>query len=200
VRNGMNRLTDIVGLDDYPVRWSGMQYGYPPTDNLDSSIGVYVDANVQSVGPNVPVMFSAQAHSIPADSSYPESGRYPTPRELRAMVYLALNHGAKGIFIYALDDNYSGFKGFAFDPALLAYMPTLVAELNYMLPHYVDGSMTPLNTLSNVNAVRIKTCCLTTVVAVNPTARSIVAQIPGIGTKTLAPLEVYVNPDVPSAS
>ncbi|HEX9464989.1 MAG TPA: hypothetical protein VGB82_20505 [Alphaproteobacteria bacterium] len=199
VRNGMNALPDVIGLDDYPVRWPGYQYGHPPTDNLENSIGAHVDANVSSVGPNVPVMFAAQAHSIPPDSAYPQSGRYPTPQELRAMAYLALNHGARGIFIYALDDNYSGFKGFAFAPTLLAYMPTLVAELKYMLAHYVEGAVAAANTASSVNAVTIKTHCRTTVVAVNPTGRSLIAQLPGLGTKTFAPLEVYWTHDGPSA-
>ena len=193
VRNGMNAFPDVVGTDVYPVRWQGYRYGYPSSTSLDTSIGAAVDANVRSVGPNVPVMFSAQAESIPPDKAYPQSGRFPTPDELRAMVYLALNHGARGIFFYSMDDNYQGFRGFSYDQTLMNYLPRLVAELKLILPEYVDGEVSRIDSGSVVNAVTLDAGCRMTVVAVNPTGEPVTAQVPGRGAKSFAPLEVYMQ-------
>lgn len=193
VRNHMNALPDVVGVDDYPIRWNGPSYGYPPSASLETSIGAALDANVSSVGPNVPVMFAAQAESIPPDHAYPQSGRFPTPDELRAMAYLALNHGARGIFFYSMDDDYQGYKGFAYDQTLLNYLPRLVAELKIILPKYVDGEASRADSGSVIDQVTLKADCRMTVVAVNPTGRPVTGQIVGVGAKLLSPLEVYVT-------
>jgi hypothetical protein len=140
-------------------------------------------------------MFAAQAHSIPPDQPYPQSGRFPTSDELRAMVYLALNHGAKGIFFYSMDDDYQGFKGFAHDPALMNYLPRLVAELKLILPEYVDGQVSRIDTGPVINGVMLDSGCRKTVVAVNPTGEPVTALVPGRGPRTFEPLEVYVQPE-----
>jgi hypothetical protein len=198
VRNGMNAFADVIGTDVYPVRWQGQRYGYPPSPSLDASIGAAVGANVRSVGPNVPVMFAAQVESMPADPPHPQSGRYPTPDELRAMVYLALNHGAKGIFFYSMDDNYQGFRGFIYDRTLMEYLPRLVAELKAILPEYVDGKATRIESGLVLNSISLESNCRTTLVAVNPTGEPVVAQVPGHAARSFAPLEVYVQQELKS--
>lgn len=193
---GFADAASILGLDHYPVRWTGGRYGFPgQTGDSLASVGNLLEVVRDAAGPGKPVWFAVQAHRIPSDAFYPDSPRWPTPAEVRAMAYLALNHGATGLLFYAGDDVYGDFKsGFEHDPTLMTFLPTLMAELREMGPRYTYGSVVRLDSGSEIDLVRIDHDGIT-LVAVNPTARTLEGNVPGIGTMTLAPHAVYIRKD-----
>ena len=185
----------ILGMDHYPVRWTGTRYGFPgqTTDSL-ASIGRMLD-EVRAAAPTKPIWFAVQTHRIPSDSAYPDPARYPTTAELRVMAYLALNHGATGLWFYARDDVYGSFQsGFAYSPTLMSYLPQLLSELRGMGERYTYGAVTRLNSGSEVDMVSIAYQGVTTVVAINPTGRTLSGNVPGLGSRGFAPLSVTVDP------
>jgi len=81
--------TDIVGMDSYPI------------DNLPITVvGDVADAALQTDKPLwlVPQIFNWKDY--PGDFRW-ATGRPPTKEEMRAMTYLATNHGAKGLIYYS---------------------------------------------------------------------------------------------------
>jgi hypothetical protein len=81
--------TDIVGIDSYPI-------AHRPITDVSSA----VDATMQA---GKPLWFVPQIFSW---TDYPwdfraATGRPPTREEMRAMSYLATNHGAKGLIYYS---------------------------------------------------------------------------------------------------
>ncbi len=62
--------------------------------------------------------------------------RMPTPEETRAMSFLALLHGAKGLSFYTFGGQLTGKGeyGLRHDPHLLSYMKALNQELHYLAP------------------------------------------------------------------
>jgi hypothetical protein len=88
--------TDIVGVDPYPI-----------DNNPITLVSKMADAANKAGKPLwlVPQIFSWRDY--PGDFRAP-SGRPPTREEMRAMTYLAVNHGAKGLIYYSyfniLDD------------------------------------------------------------------------------------------------
>lgn len=184
------QAADVIGLDVYPIRWTGHKYGFPGSDSL-ALIGNYVAAVAAASGSR-PVWFVEQAHLIPHDASYPEPERYPTPAEERVMAYEALNHGATGILFYAYNDHWQGAQGFAADPTLMGYLPSLVGEIKQVLPKYTYGSVTPTDSGSEIDAVSIDYNGERTIVAVNPTGRTLTGTIPCAGLIKLDPISVHV--------
>jgi len=83
--------TDIVGIDSYPI------------DNLPITVVAdFADAAMQAGKPLwfVPQIFNWQDY--PGDALGRDlTGRPPTREEMRAMSYLATNHGAKGLIYYS---------------------------------------------------------------------------------------------------
>ena len=110
------------------------------------------------------------------------------------MAYLALNHGATGILVYAYADDHQGIKGFKFNPALAAAVGALASELRAVLPAYTHGEVTPLPAEGPVDAVRIAYAGTLRVVAVNQSGRPAPVGLPGLGRRVLAPLEVVIAP------
>ncbi|MGE5483080.1 MAG: hypothetical protein ACM3VX_09305, partial [Bacteroidota bacterium] len=83
-----------------------------------------------------PVWTAIQAHRLPPAGS---TNRWPTPDELRAMSYLALNQGAKGLIFYAYGDSVDGWgSGFKFNQELMDFFPKLNRELAEMGPRYLS--------------------------------------------------------------
>ena len=80
------RITDVIGLDHYPV----------PAGRI-ADIAYTMDAMRYFSG-NRPVVFVPQAFSWGGYNR--ADGRFPTPDELCAMTMLGLVHGAKGILFY----------------------------------------------------------------------------------------------------
>ncbi len=72
------------------------------------------------------------------------SGRAPTPAEVRAMTYLALAHGAKGLIYYGYDiPNYPNTRPFRLPkdaPELWAALPELNRELQWLAPVFLGGT------------------------------------------------------------
>ncbi len=81
--------TDIVGIDSYPIAHR------PITD-----VSAAVDATMQAGKPLwfVPQIFNWQDYPWDFRAA---TGRPPTREEMRAMTYLATNHGAKGLIYYS---------------------------------------------------------------------------------------------------
>ena len=89
--------TDIVGVDSYPVAHSAI-----------TQVADFADIVMQAGKPLwfVPQIFDWRDY--PGDPRA-ATGRPPTREEMRAMTYLAVNHGAKGLIYYSyfniLDDD-----------------------------------------------------------------------------------------------
>ena len=99
---------DVLAIDPYPIG-----NGAPITD-----VAVYTDALLSAAKGRKPAWVVVQAYggymcrkdfrdipgaSVPLDSMRAR-GRAPTPREMRAMAYLALTHGATGLVFYYYKD------------------------------------------------------------------------------------------------
>ena len=82
-------VCDILAPNPYPIL-----HTEPEQNNL-RLVGIILDAARESAGGR-PVWAILQAFY--AEPAWP---RNPTPRELRAMVFLALNHGADGIIYFS---------------------------------------------------------------------------------------------------
>ena len=99
---------DVLAIDAYPIG-----NGAPITD-----VAVYTDALVSAVQGGKPAWVVIQAYggymcrkdfrdipgaTVPLDSMRAR-GRAPTPREMRAMAFLALTHGVRGLVFYYYKD------------------------------------------------------------------------------------------------
>lgn len=81
-------IPDIVGLNYYPIGEQGQTV---------AGVADFIE-NTKSESGNKPIVFVVQAFSW---ESYGRSGtRWPTPKEVRAMSYLALVHNVKGLWYY----------------------------------------------------------------------------------------------------
>ena len=89
---GEAHTTDILGVDPYPI-----------PDRPITLVSEMADwAKEASRGGYRPLWLVPQIFD---QSHYPgHSGRLPTPQEIRAMTYLATNHGAKGLIYYSYFD------------------------------------------------------------------------------------------------
>jgi hypothetical protein len=150
----------------------------------------YTDQTL-TANPATPVWFVVQSHLM---RGFPGQ-RYPTPAEMRAMTYLALQAGATGLAWYAWADDYSESLGFKWDNAGAAALrdayPGLNAELAELMPIYTYGQRTMLDTGGEVIALALDLNRKRWVVAVNPTARTLSVGLPS-GARSLAPFEVYI--------
>jgi len=99
---------DVLAIDSYPIGNGG----------LITEVGAYTDALVAATTAAKPSWCVVQAYggymyrsdfrdrpgaSVPLDAMRTR-GRAPTPREMRAMTFLALTHGATGIVFYYYKD------------------------------------------------------------------------------------------------
>jgi hypothetical protein len=115
--------TDIFAVDPYPV------------PNLPLSVvWSHVSRSRVVVGPQKPVWAVIQAF---AQSGPRRPSRYPTPVELRNMVYQAIVAGATGImyFSYAWEGNLEDR-----DPALWAALGPINRELETLAPVLLEGT------------------------------------------------------------
>lgn len=99
---------DVLAIDAYPIGNAGRI----------TDVAAYTDALVSTAKNRLPAWVVIQAYggymnrkdfrdipgaTVPLDSMRAR-GRAPTPREMRAMTFLALTHGAKGIVFYYYKD------------------------------------------------------------------------------------------------
>ena len=118
--------TDVLAPDPYPV----------PRHSIDDAYRCFREAKTESVRADTALWAVVQAFG---GQQYNKSGdwpRCPDVREFRAMSYLALMAGVKGIVYYTYHDN-------AFDilkePDLLEAAKTFPAELQGLIPFLLDG-------------------------------------------------------------
>ena len=84
---------DVAILDKYPIPYSGPAAIIPALERARQSGERW--------------QFAFQAYATDLDHRWPSSdpgpGRYPTRDEMRAMAFLALNHGAEGLWAFSFD-------------------------------------------------------------------------------------------------
>lgn len=102
---------DMVSMDVYPV----------PTHPV-TRVSAYMDRLLESVDRAKPCQAVLQAYGN-------IKGRMPTPRELRCMAYLAINHGATSTAFYSYQEPGEYPFCLAADPILWSYTRQLNAEL-----------------------------------------------------------------------
>lgn len=76
------------------------------------------------------------------DGKKPRIGRFPTHGEMRFMTYLAVLHGASGLFYFTLND--PAHRPLYARPALWQALETVIDEARAMRPIWVDGRRMPL--------------------------------------------------------
>ncbi len=168
-------IADITATDPYPIgsavpedlNWVGQSV----RDVVAASKGRTVWAVIQS-------------HRQPPPHS---KNRYPTPKEIRCMAYLALNNGAKGLLFYAWDDVYhtdrgDWFSGFKYNDELIRFFQKFNRELAQMGLHYMlgrrrPGAITIQPGGTPLKAVWLEHSQLQMAVIVNPTSRTVRARV-----------------------
>ena len=115
------KATNILGTDPYPIP------GFPLKRVAD-----FTNMANQAVAYKKPVWIAIQAHNL-ANYGSP-NGRFPTPREEKIMVYLALTHGAKGILYYSFGDVIN-------NEPLWNYLRDLNSEINELSPILLSGDI-----------------------------------------------------------
>ncbi|MBE3577967.1 MAG: hypothetical protein IMX00_09805 [Limnochordales bacterium] len=124
-----SRWTDIFSTDPYVIG--------SHVDDI-AGVGRATRQALAATRYTKPVWTAIQAHRAPSAGS---TNRWPTPDELRAMSYLALNHGAKGLIFYGYGDSLDGWgSGFKFNKELMDFFPRLNRELAEMGPRYLLDS------------------------------------------------------------
>lgn len=118
---------DILSVDPYP----GFDPKGGPCKPLDM-ISSFIDAGRKAVKDKRPVWAILQVSGW-----YNQGERHPTIEEVRAMTYLAITHGAKGIFYYGLGPAVAGFSMWA-HPQYWARLKVLISELNYLTPVFLS--------------------------------------------------------------
>jgi len=122
-----SRWTDIFSTDPYVIG--------SHVDDI-AGVGRATRQALAATRYSKPVWTAIQAHRLPPAGS---TNRWPIPDELRAMSYLALNHGAKGLIFYAYGDSVDGWgSGFRFNQELMDFFPMLNRELAEMGPRYLS--------------------------------------------------------------
>lgn len=189
IRDGASALVeavDIVGLDHYPVMWPDQTYGFPSArQNSLASVGRYVDTVVRRAK-GKPVWVAIQAHRPPANRDYPNP-RYPTPEELRAMTFLALNNGAAGLLFYAWNDNAKE------NPTLVAALPGIVRDVLSLAPAYREGKIERISEAGELDAVTLRSQDTEVQVVVNPTARPLADPRSDPQRRPIQPFEVIIE-------
>jgi hypothetical protein len=107
--------------------------------------------------------------------------REPTAGEMRALTYLGLVHGARGLVWYSLDiPAYSGTKAFRLwedAPDLWSALPALNLQLRWLTPVLLDGKREPLPAAGQVQMARWRYQGGEYVIAVNCSERGVVTPL-----------------------
>ncbi len=140
-------IADILMLDWYPV----------PHLKLDS-VADQADAAVAALPPSKPFWMVLQAfdwkEEPQRDPSKPRVGRFPTHGEIRLMTYLAILHGAKGLFYFRLQHPAGGTL---FDePELWQAVTRVTQELKALQPMLEGGRAAILPFPPNPDSVEAK--------------------------------------------
>ena len=131
------KANDCVMVDPYPR---------PGTHDLSlDMVSNFIDTAYELSRNEKPVVAVLQCYKDGA------RGRYPTWRELRAMTYLAMNHGARGVIYWAYAWSRSGSIS---EREIWPALKTTVRELNAMWKVYRRG--TPLKISGATEKVELR--------------------------------------------
>lgn len=125
-------MAEVIAPDIYPIRYAGAS-AVPVFTTLTQAV-----AAAAPLGR--PIWFIPQAFGYPREQN---SWRVPTFAEVRAMTYLGLLAGAKGLIYYTYRDN--GFH-MREHPELWEGMKTLPAEIDALAPFLLEGTRELLDT------------------------------------------------------
>ncbi len=144
-------LSYYSSFPDIVLAWS-----LPVPQAPITSVARMVDATLEAVAGRKPVWAVIQVagpawyRNAALDPS--SSGRAPTPAEVRAMTYLALVHGAKGLVYYGYDipafPNTKAFKLPQDAPATWERLAAINRELQWLAPVILQGERRLLPTAS----------------------------------------------------
>lgn len=131
---------DILGVDPYPV-----------PDRPLGLVSQYLESAGALVKRLKPVWAVIQAHARPVSGPVPS--RYPTPLELRNMVYQALVGRASGIMYFSFE--WDGATVDVHNPALYRFLGTVNAEVNQLAEVLHSGTDMP-TTRPEDSSVRVR--------------------------------------------
>ncbi|HOV22550.1 MAG TPA: carbohydrate-binding family 9-like protein [bacterium] len=120
-------LTDIIMMDPYLGFEKNKNFPMRPLER----ISIFIDEAVKSCGNKKPVWAVLQCFPSGYFGGDPEVSRYPTIQEIRAMTYLSLIHGAKGIIYWAFSSSSSNLLDV---PALWSALKEFSSEIHYLEP------------------------------------------------------------------
>ncbi len=153
--------TDVLAPDPYPV----------PKTPVDNVYRLFKEAKQAANRTDTALWAVCQAFGGQKYVKTSGWSRSPTPQEFRAMSYLAIMAGAKGIIYYTFyDDSYNLLQ----DPELLAAAKVFPAEIKEITPFVLDGKAEMLAENRNgVYAMRWKLGKRERLVAVNATKEKV---------------------------
>lgn len=128
-------IGDALMLDWYPV----------PHLPLDS-VADQIDKTLEALAPGKPLWFVVQAfdwrEEVQQDPKKPRVGRFPEETEIRFMSYLAVMHGARGLFYFRLvrPDG----KSLLELPELWTRVSRVTREMSLLKPIFADGTLATL--------------------------------------------------------
>jgi len=129
VMEDYGRLSDILGSHSYPI----------PSDSI-KKVAEAVETAKLAVQNAKPVWIGIQSHNL-EHYGLVDNGRYPTPEEEKAMVYLALVHGAKGILYYSYGDMRAWPNWAEESNELWNSIKTINSEINELSPILLSGDV-----------------------------------------------------------
>lgn len=141
------RIGDIFMLDWYPV----------PHLKLDS-VADQIDAAYKSLPAGKPLWMVLQAfdwrEDVQRDPRKPRAGRFLDHAEMRFMSWLAVVHGAKGLFFFRLE--HPGGGTLLDQPELWQAVSRIAAELKSLKPVLEKGTQVQLSFSSDPGGVEAK--------------------------------------------
>lgn len=130
-------IGDVLMLDWYPV----------PHLPLDS-VAEQLDTVLSAVPKGKPVWMVVQAFdwrdSVQRDPKKPRVGRFPTHAEIRFMSYLAVMHGARGLFYYRLQKGEAAVETLLEYPELWQAVSRVAREMGAMKPIFAANRLVAL--------------------------------------------------------
>ena len=162
-----NELPDVVAVDPY----LGFKRGSASPGIGYERISSSLDSVVKTVGNRRPVWAVLECYPSGYYGNYAEQARYPTIGEIRLMTYLAVVHGAKGVFFW--DNSVLSVR------KLYPAMKEFAGEFGTLIPFLTVPACDASPVIRNgIHSMERKLGEKIIVIAVNPTAQKIAAEIP----------------------
>ncbi|OGV31415.1 MAG: hypothetical protein A2020_00670 [Lentisphaerae bacterium GWF2_45_14] len=159
-----NKFCDITGCDIYPVP-DGSHSGLP--DKSLTCVGKYTERMRETVANRKPVWMVLQGTSWCEIPGRRPPMRYPSLTEIKFMIYDAVVHGAKGIFLWGTDTirelKYWGIL-FSITSELKSLSPALIVR-------DTKGEVSVLDTSGTINFIHKKTVAGDYIIAINDSSK-----------------------------